>query len=198
MSDTSTIILYSALFLYAVHLLVIVLFAWGGIFRKAGYHPALLFIPVYGIFLCYRIAESEKLFFSQIVIGIVAYLAFEVITGPYSIGNKGYPPGAVTALLVLGGIVFTALLVINTVCCLRLARLFGQGGGTAAGFLFLFPVFVSILGFGHAEYIGYGGRHSREELTENPSWICPDCGTKNPAHKGACACGTVKPGKRPA
>ena len=195
MPDTSTIILCSAAFLYAVHLIVIMLFAWGGIFRKAGYHPAMLFIPVYGIFLCYKIAESEKLFIWQLVIAFIAYLAYEVIVGPYTISHKEYPDGAVIALLILGAVVGTLFLIINIICSIRLSRLFGKGGRAAAGFLFIFPVFFSILGFGDAKYIGYGGRQTHDLLAENAVWVCPECGEKIPAHISTCACGTVKPVK---
>lgn len=193
MLDTSTIILYCALFLFVAHLIVIKLFAWGGIFRKAGYHPAMLFIPVYGLFLCYKIAESEKLFLLKIMVSFFAYLVVEVIVGPYSIGNSAYPQGVMVALLILGAIVGTVFLVFNFFFCINLSRLFGKGGTAAAGFLCLFPVFFSMLGFGDAEYAGYGGRYSRNYLAENNTWTCPECGEKIPAHKASCTCGATKP-----
>ena len=36
----------------------------------------------------------------------------------------------------------------------KLAKAFGQGVGFGFGLLFLNPIFVAILGFGNAEYIG--------------------------------------------
>ena len=193
MFETSTILLCSALFLIIAHVLIVLLFAWGGIFRKAGYHPAMLFIPVYGIYLCYRIAESEKLFLSKIIISLVAYLGVEIITGPYSIGGKGYPDGAVIALLVLGAIVGTVFLILNVLFCVRLSKLFGKEGGKAAGFLVFSPVFFAKLAYGDARYTGYGRRHSRDFFAESAVWTCPDCGEKNPAHRACCSCGTAKP-----
>lgn len=38
--------------------------------------------------------------------------------------------------------------------CIRLAKSFGKGGGFAAGLIFLDTIFILILGFGSAQYIG--------------------------------------------
>lgn len=51
-------------------------------------------------------------------------------------------------LVPMGNIVFA----IGT--CVKLARAFGKGGGYAVGLIFLPYVFLSILGFGQAEYQG--------------------------------------------
>ena len=44
--------------------------------------------------------------------------------------------------------------VISIVMCFKLAKAFGQGIGFGFGLLFLTPIFMLILGFGGAEYIG--------------------------------------------
>jgi len=41
-----------------------------------------------------------------------------------------------------------------------LAKAFGRGVGFGFGLLFLFPIFVLILAFGDAQYVGRDGRHA--------------------------------------
>ena len=61
------------------------------------------------------------------------------------------------------GIMFLLLLipivncVISIMFAIKLARSFGKGGGFAAGLIFLSPIFMLILAFGSAEYIGPNG-----------------------------------------
>ena len=62
------------------------------------------------------------------------------------------------------GIKFLLLLipVVNVVFAiimeLKLARAFGKGTGFAIGLIFLAPIFMLILGFGDAQYIGPDGK----------------------------------------
>ena len=44
--------------------------------------------------------------------------------------------------------------VVMIMCCFKLAKAFGQGAGFGLGLLFLPFVFMLILGFGDAQYIG--------------------------------------------
>lgn len=45
-------------------------------------------------------------------------------------------------------------IVVGILCLIKLAKAFGKGGGFAVGLIFLSPIFMCILGFGSAEYIG--------------------------------------------
>lgn len=47
-----------------------------------------------------------------------------------------------------------AALVLTIIQDIKLAKAFGQGGGFAAGLIFLAPIFYLILGFGKSEYVG--------------------------------------------
>jgi hypothetical protein len=49
-----------------------------------------------------------------------------------------------------------------------LARVFGRGIGFGFGLLFLFPIFLLILAFGDAEYLGPNG--SRAKPSDGPSY----------------------------
>lgn len=45
-------------------------------------------------------------------------------------------------------------IVVMFIVMIKLAKAFGQGTGFGIGLCFLFPIFVMILGFGDAQYIG--------------------------------------------
>ena len=61
------------------------------------------------------------------------------------------------------GILFLLMLipvvdfVVMIILYVKLAKAFGKGGGFAAGLIFLCPIFLCILGFGSAQYIGPDG-----------------------------------------
>ena len=44
--------------------------------------------------------------------------------------------------------------VVEIILCVKLAKAFGKGGGFAVGLIFFPFIFVPVLGFGDAEYIG--------------------------------------------
>ena len=48
-------------------------------------------------------------------------------------------------------------IIVSIIMCIKLARAFGKGGGFAMGLIFLPFVFIPILGFGSATYLGPAG-----------------------------------------
>ena len=50
---------------------------------------------------------------------------------------------------------------------IKLARVFGKGGGFAAGLIFLEPIFLMILAFGSARYIGIDGEGAGDSSGQN-------------------------------
>ena len=171
-----------------IALVVLCIVAWCKIFRKAGIHPGKFFIPVYGQYLQYSIADSGGLFAATIVISVITGLVSTFTTAN---SYNYYSRGPSTATLVILGIAAVAELIIFIIFSIRLARVFGKSGGFAVGLILLFPIFICILGFGSAQYIyqtGYSGTIVQE------TWTCPQCGTINAAHSGACVqCQTLKP-----
>ncbi len=45
-------------------------------------------------------------------------------------------------------------IVMSIICYLKLAKAFGKGTGFGIGLILLCPIFIMILGFGKAEYVG--------------------------------------------
>jgi len=71
--------------------------------------------------------------------------------------------GACMFLMLIPG----ANIVFAIMTCIKLARVFGRGGGFAAGLIFLEPVFLMILAFGSAEYIGIDGEKAVDSFEQN-------------------------------
>ena len=59
-----------------------------------------------------------------------------------------------TVVQVISMIIAISLMVMNVLAAHKMAKAFGKGTGFAIGLFFLKPLFLMILGFGDAEYIG--------------------------------------------
>ena len=159
-----------------IAMVVVAIIGWCKMFKKAGLHPGFYFIPGYGWFLQYKMADSVGLFIATMVLaGVMEVVSFAVnlsaagMASRYSrsgyYGGSSWAPGA--GLLVFIGIAMAAALVLQIVYMVRLARSFGKGGGFAVGLIFLTPIFIAILGFGDAVYQGPEMR--RRQIPEVPS-----------------------------
>ena len=101
------------------------------LFKKAGEPAWKVFIPIYSSYIFYKIADSVTLFIVSICLSVASYLLFPAL----SLGQ----------------------IVIHIIFCVALARVFNKSGGFAIGLIFLYPIFILILAFGSAEYIGTNG-----------------------------------------
>ena len=124
--------------------LAVRIIAWCKIFKKAGLHPAKLFIPFYGTYLMYSIAESSSLFFVSIVVSFLC--------GLFSIFLKEYYSSAEVIISIIS---LTINLIISIIFNVRLSRNFGRSTAFAVGLILLNPIFLCILAFGPDEYLGY-------------------------------------------
>ena len=61
---------------------------------------------------------------------------------------------AVSAMTALASVAQLLVLILNIMFNVKLARSFGKGVGFAIGLIFLNPIFMLILGFGSAKYVG--------------------------------------------
>ncbi len=146
--------------------------AWCRMFSKADMPWERLFVPIYGNYAMYSIADCGGIFWINVLGGVAA--------------------GLISAFM-RAGIVMTIfyilVIVLHCVYCVRLAKVFGKGVGYGIGLILLYPFFIMGLGFGSAEY----GDYSRgKDVIANP-WHCT-CGTTNPASRLYCTnCGKEKP-----
>ena len=108
-------------------------------------------------------------------IGIIIYLAFivAIIAAQWKIYAKAGKPGWAAIVPIYNIIVLLDIvkkpvwwivlllipivnIVILIILYIQLAKVFGKGTGFALGLVFLAPIFIMILGFGDAQYIGDG------------------------------------------
>ena len=147
--------------------------SWCRIFRKVGLNPGKFFIPVYGNYLAYDIADCRGIFITQMVIsGIVSVISniadmASMSTSSYyytSYSYSSYSDSALSGLLAMFAFMMVGMMIFQIIFSVRLARNFGKGGGFACGLVFLFPVFLAILAFGDAVYCGERYYHLQKDF----------------------------------
>lgn len=134
--------LSTAALLGAFALYVLSVIGMWKIFEKTGKPAWHALIPFLNTYDMYDICWDRRY-------GIAAIIA-ELTTN--AINQKGEDAGSF--LKALAGLVGIALLVLNAMFCSKLAKSFGKGGGFAVGLFFLQPIFLILLGFGDASYLG--------------------------------------------
>jgi hypothetical protein len=125
-----------------ISLAVYVLVAIGlwKVFQKAGKPGWAGIVPIYNIYVMTEIVGRPMWFFIAMVAGIVL----------------GMIP-------ILGFLFGLAALVLWFMLVLDLARSFGKDAGFAVGMFFLSFIFIPILGFGDAKYIGPAAQGETKE-----------------------------------
>ena len=118
---------------------LLVVIAYWKVFSKAGEAGWKSLIPVYNVYIEFKLAwKNTNMFW----IYLACALASAVL---------GQISGFVAILGAVAGIV---VLVITVLLNIRMAKAFGRGTGFAIGLLFLTPIFMMILGFGSSQYLG--------------------------------------------
>ena len=118
---------------------------------------------------------------SDLVIALICLTMIGVvIAGLWKVYEKAGEPGwtalvpiynAIVLLRIVGMRVWWILpllipyvgIVVSVIVLIKLARAFGKGGGFATGLILLGIVFIPILGFGSARYLGPDGLGAREK-----------------------------------
>ena len=124
--------------LVALAIYVLQIIGWWKIFTKAGEAGWKSLIPLYNLYILYKISWESKYFW---------YLLLTVVAS----GVVGAIGGVIGALL--SGICSIATLVLYIMLNYKLSRSFGHGGGYTVGLIFIPWLFVLILGFGSSESV---------------------------------------------
>lgn len=109
------------------------------IFEKAGERGWKSLIPVYNLYIMYKICWNTNVFWVVLVLEILS-----------NIWKKN--DGGSFLVSILAFIVGALLLIIQIFYCLKLSRAFGFGAAFAVGLYFLHTIFILILGFGNCRY----------------------------------------------
>lgn len=118
---------------------VITALGLGRMFRKAGEPAWKAWIPVYNLYILFKLCWTTKMFWIWLVVDFAGVLISKLNSD--------------NLILTLIGIVLgIAAIVIMAKKCGRVARAYGRGTGTAVGLFFLPMIFECILGFGESVY----------------------------------------------
>ena len=110
-------------------------------FTKAGEEGWKAIIPIYNMYIMYKISWKTSMFWITLGLAVVAGIFNALVS--------------VSAIFVtLASLVSIAVAVIGIIQLYKLSKAFGYGAGFTVGLIFLPFIFVLILGFGSAEYIG--------------------------------------------
>ena len=118
---------------------VITALGLGRMFRKAGEPAWKAWIPVYNLYILFKLCWTTKMFWIWLVVDFAGVLISRLNSD--------------NLILTLIGIVLgIAAIVIMAKKCGHVARAYGRGTGTAVGLFFLPMIFECILGFGESVY----------------------------------------------
>lgn len=113
---------------------ILVIIGQWKMFEKAGESGWKALIPIYNLYILYKIVWDTKVFWVELGLILFSYL-----------------------VPLIGIIGLIGLFLISIVLPFKVASAFGRGMGFGFGLLFLEPVFTIILGFGTSEYYGADG-----------------------------------------
>ncbi len=166
----TVIVVYIVIIGFAIAQLI----AWCNIFKKVDYPWERLFVPIYGQYAQYKLADCGGIFWLEAIVGILGVIIAS------STGSQ--------ALML---IVMLILAVFECIYSFRLAKVFGHGAGFAIGLILFRPIFIMILGFGSSYY--EDGLYSEAEADDiqQRSWVC-ECGEINAGSRVTCTkCGAL-------
>lgn len=108
------------------------------IFVKAGESGWKSLIPIYNVYIQYKITWTTTIFWVSLILGILSPILANMEGSYHTIG-------VICA-------VFEVL--IDYMAAYKFSKAFGHGIPFALGLVFLNPIFILILGFGSSEYYG--------------------------------------------
>ncbi len=138
---------------------VLLIIAGWRIFEKAGEKGWKILIPIYDLYILFKICGIKKWFWGLLCISIIASILMCIKTPPMIEDATGYHidynvltfseyPTYLIGLIIS----CTASIVAEVAIAIKLARAFGKGVGYTLGIIFFPYIFTLILGFGKAKY----------------------------------------------
>lgn len=135
---------------------VLTIIATWRIFKKAGEPGWKAIIPIYNIYMMFKIVGMKGWFWGCFAVSIVACIMtsfavpYQYVEGSTQLVAYDFSanPGALVCLILC--LVF--FIVADIIYSYRTSKAFGHGGGYAVGLFFLPFIFWMILGFGQSKY----------------------------------------------
>lgn len=130
---------------------ILMVVAMWKIFSKAGEAGWKSLIPIYNVYIYFKIAGMKNWFWYNILVAFI---------GSFVAGLVGYKTTSDGAIAddssVIGNLIMLAVyifaIVVAIMQCAKLSKAFGRGIGTTLGLIFLPNIFQLILAFGSAKY----------------------------------------------
>ena len=141
---------------FAVMFYILTVIATWKIFKKAGEPGWKCLIPIYNVYIMYKIVGMKSWFWWMIAISICASIMFTVDGyNPYTMTEaqlNSFDYGAHPMTIIASVILCVACIYVSIVYAWRTSKAFGHGAGYFIGLLFLQPIFWLILGFDKSKY----------------------------------------------
>lgn len=147
---------------YFISILLMILGEWK-LFRKFGERPWKSLIPYYNTYIMYKRAWSKGAFWIYFLTSTLFTLAqnWSKTLAQNSADNFW------DTLIILVALPFGIIAAIYSILyALRMAEAFGKGKLFCLGLLVIYPIFVAVLGFGKAKYIGPFGEAQTQNETK--------------------------------
>ena len=121
---------------------VLTVIAGWKILTKAGESGWKSLIPIYNVYMFYKISNCTNNFWLTVVLSLVS----AIVSGIF-----GYDALVSNIVTIITGI---GIIYLGIVYCSKLSKAFGKGTGFTVGLILLPNIFQLILGFGDSKYIG--------------------------------------------
>lgn len=149
------LMLVGAVFIWG---LLIIIAMWR-LFKKAGEPGFKVLIPVVNIYTYYKIAWTPLIFWVEVVF-IVVRLVFTTLAPHLPKIIRTLAGGAMAIPLI---VILVLTIVLALLTMFKFCKSYGKGLLFFLGLLFMFPVFILVLGFGKSEYLGPGGSEKEDD-----------------------------------
>ena len=143
----------------SIAFVILLIVAMWKIFTKAGEKGWKSLIPIYNIYIYFKIAGMKNWFWALFLVEVVIVIWSGIVTGNGMVvtDSAGNITEVVdqTGFAIFGAVVGIAAifeLVVGIMQCAKLSKAFGRGFGTTLGLIFLPNIFQLILAFGSAKY----------------------------------------------
>lgn len=139
-------------FLMLIAFYVLVVIASWKIFEKAGEKGWKALIPIYNIYILFKIVGMSTWFWVCLAVAVIAEIVAVAFTGNTtdSVDAATLEMNPLVTLTLFVEIIL--FVIVEIMYAIRTAKAFGKGGGFAVGLFFLPNIFWLILGFGKAKY----------------------------------------------
>lgn len=163
-TTTLDVVITAVTMLIWLAVVVLAVIALWKIFTKAGEAGWKAIIPVYNLYILYKISWNVKMFFVNIALIVVTIILY-CMTIVRTTAFFGPPP----MLLILTLAAYIATYVMMIMMYHHLSKAFGHGAGFTVGLVLLNIVFIMILAFSPSEYV-----KGKPQSAQNSYYYYPD------------------------